>query len=562
MQRSIGKRLIGSFLFIAILFGITSGIFYYFLSQINQSYLNVLNQTVVLQDYVKNIEFYVVQRNNNLNNYLLTLHQDYLSMLQQDSEKIDELLARSFELMENDEGKAKIQYLKELNQMFRQKVDRVVELSLKNMEAAKAEAVHSVIPFGKIMIDMSEEITIHLEKIVNLEKETNRKHVTATTSILISISAAVFIAAIWIGMAISRSISRPLESLAKAIEVIASGDITIDDVQTRSKDEIGRLVYGFNEMKNNLRELVQQLISSAEHVAAYSERLKASAEQTGKAAGSITEVIQQVAASSDKQLHHVEESVSSIHELPDQIQLFMNAAEITATLSVETAEKAIRGNHGIQSTKNQMNSIHASINQLAEMIVMMGQHSKEIEQIIEVISKLASQTNLLALNAAIEAARAGEHGRGFAVVADEIRKLAEQSTSSTGQIIQIIKNVQDMTRNVAESMHSGENEVAVGMQIAQTAGEMFLEIERSIQQVSQHIEEETYALQRLSAKIGMGVDDMQNVLRISEHVTTGMQHVSASTEEQLASMEEISCSAKQLADLADELQAVVGKFRI
>ncbi|MED1645399.1 methyl-accepting chemotaxis protein [Brevibacillus agri] len=562
MQSSIGKRLVGSFLFMAILLGVTSGIAYWALSKVNQSYLDVLNHTVVLEGHVKNMKYYVVQRNQHIDHYLLTFDQDYLSLLQQDSEKISELLEQSAALMDSEEGKSKIDYLREWNTMFGQKVEHVIALSATDREKAKSEAVHSVIPFGNIMLDMAEEITAQLEQKVELELADNQQHVASTLLTMIAISVGAVVAAGWIGIKIARSISRPLESLTKAIEVIASGHIATEDVHTQSKDEIGQLVRGFNAMKNNLRQLVQQLQESAKRLAAYSEQLMTSAEQTSQATESITEIVQEVAVSSDQQLHQIEESVSSIHQLSARIRDFAKEAEETAALSAETAEKAVRGNEGVQWSKEQMNAIHASIQQLAEMVATLGQHSKEIEQIVEVISNIASQTNLLALNAAIEAARAGEHGAGFAVVADEIRKLAEQSTSSTRRIVSIIQNVREMTVNVGESMQAGKQEVAAGMELVQSAGDMFVEIERYVQMVSRQIEAETSSLHRLCDRVQLDVAVVQDVRNMSEKVSAGMQHVSAATEEQLASMEEIASSAKQLSSLADELQAAVGKFRL
>lgn len=209
-----------------------------------------------------------------------------------------------------------------------------------------------------------------------------------------------------------------------------------------------------------------------------------------------------------------------------------------------------------------MNSINQTVTGLANVVKGLGERSKQIGQIIEVITGIAEQTNLLALNAAIEAARAGENGRGFAVVADEVRKLAEQSAQSAQQISMLITAIQQETNEAVQSMEMATKEASNGIVVIHTAGESFVEIKNAIEEVAVQIQEVSASVQQMSAGAEQIVQSMQLVSKIAESAASGTQEVSAATEEQLASMQEISASAVSLSKMAEELQQLIQKFKI
>lgn len=145
-------------------------------------------------------------------------------------------------------------------------------------------------------------------------------------------------------------------------------------------------------------------------------------------------------------------------------------------ISVQTRKIAEQGTQVIQQAASEMREISADIEQSSTLIAQLGERSEQITAIVNTIRGIADQTNLLALNAAIEAARAGEQGRGFAVVADEVRQLAARTSGSTAEISSMIGLIQSETRQAIKSMDGTRDRAAEGVELANQAGTVILQI--------------------------------------------------------------------------------------
>lgn len=258
----------------------------------------------------------------------------------------------------------------------------------------------------------------------------------------------------------------------------------------------------------------------------------------------------------------MEENKKAMEESSISLQRVAESSATVSESSIDVLRRAEEGNQMIKQTIQQMNTIGGSVQKSSSVIQDLAESSKEIGEIVEVISTIANQTNLLSLNAAIEAARAGEHGKGFAVVADEVRKLADQSQQSSEQIAALIHAIQEKTNDAVDRMKTGFKEVEQGVTIADQAGEAFGHILQSIQIVNEQLQESSAATEEVAAAVEQLTASSEQLVHIATNVTASTQSVAAASDEQLASTEKFVSSANSLSDLAQELQDEMNKFKI
>ncbi|MBM7680811.1 methyl-accepting chemotaxis protein [Pullulanibacillus pueri] len=378
-------------------------------------------------------------------------------------------------------------------------------------------------------------------------------------------SLIVLIVALILGGAliyfVVRMIIRPIKQLIRSADEVSQGDLR-KPIVLKSKDEIGQLGRSFEQMRSSLVTVISEISEKATSLAASSEELSASTDQNSQATQQITQAIQELGIGAEQQSRSIEASTQSALDMVQTIQEIATSSNKVSSTAVETTHIVKEGNEAIEVTVEQMQSIKKTVSDLAYKLKTLSQHSANIGQIIGVITEIADQTNLLALNAAIEAARAGEQGKGFAVVADEVRKLAEQSATSTDKIRQVITTIQSETDEALKSMELGKTEVDKGIDIVNHAGESFKNIKQFVDEVTSQIQNVSASVQEINAGTEQNVKTFEEVSEISEQTSAGVQDVSASTEEQLASMEEISSSAEVLSEMAEELQQIIEKFKV
>ncbi len=356
--------------------------------------------------------------------------------------------------------------------------------------------------------------------------------------------------------------TRPITTLIEYSKQIAEGDLAVENVSVPNKDEIGDLATTLNTMKGNLRKLIEQVSDSAVHLAASSKQLTAGAEQTNEATEQIVNTMHQMAISVEGHVQSVEDTTGIIHEMSHGIQQIASNAKEVSTSANHASDRASQGGKSIETAIQQMQLINKTVNELEEVIHRLDTRSKEVGQIVGVITGISKQTNLLALNAAIEAARAGESGKGFSIVADEVRKLAEQSAQSAEEISQLIAETQEETNLAVRSMAFVAEEVDTGIGIVSLAGSSFEEIKDSVNAVTNQIQGVSAAVQQMAVGASQIVHSMENISAVADTAAASTQKVSTSTEEQLAFMEEITSSSSYLSTLAEELQLLIGRFKI
>ena len=329
------------------------------------------------------------------------------------------------------------------------------------------------------------------------------------------------------------SIARPLDSLVKAANEIADGDLSAEIKGIRLDNEVGELAEDFNKMVKSLRTLIGDVRDGISQLAASSEEMAVSSAQIVTGSLEQNSKSTQVAAAS--------------HELSATIVDVARNASDAANSAREANGTALLGKEIVGKSVDSINSIAEITRDTAQMMTNLGHLSNEVGKIIQVIEDIASQTNLLALNAAIEAARAGEQGRGFAVVADEVRKLAEKTTKATKEISNTIKTIQEYTDTAVMSMQNEVKVVEEGVGFVRNAGAALNEIVSQVDEVTtliQHIatasEQQTTAADQISA-------DIEVVTNITGGAETGAK--------------QIAQTSQNIANLASALNVTIGKFK-
>lgn len=385
--------------------------------------------------------------------------------------------------------------------------------------------------------------------------------INLSKSIVITIVITMFITA-FIAMFIAKRFTGPISQLVDECRHLADGDLRECPTTINSSDEIGQLANGFRGMRDKLRVLITNMYSRAEQLAAASEELTASADQSAQAANQVAMSITVVATGAEEQLAAADAASAVVAEMSASIEQIATTTNEVALQSAQAADKANEGNKSVEQAVNQMAQIQQTVNASAKVVAELGDRSKEIGQIVEAISGIASQTNLLALNAAIEAARAGEHGRGFAVVAEEVRKLAEQSQEAAKRIAALVGGIQGDTSNAVLAMNEGTREVKLGADAVNVAGKYFGEIVTLVTRVSRQMKEVSNSIDQMAIGSQQIVGVVVRIDKVSKKVVGEAQTVSAATEEQSASMEEIAVSSQSLAKLAMDLREAVSKFNV
>ena len=374
------------------------------------------------------------------------------------------------------------------------------------------------------------------------------------------IAIVSFILTMGAGYAISHMVTAPLRFLAKEVDVVAEGDLTREDLQALTQDEIGQLTTGFNRMKGNLRELIDRVTQNAQEITAQSEELYASTEemasQTEETTRLIDRIVEETIAQA-KEATGTSQAVAAADEGIGRIAGSIGSIDDDVSQSLKLAEE---GGATMAQAKDEVLALERETRRTGESISALKQQSDEIALITEVIQSITDQTNLLALNAAIEAARAGEQGKGFAVVAEEVRKLAEQSKQSATQIAGLIESIQAQSNAVLDQHVVSAKHVETNTLLLERATRAFEQIVRQLETSvdnTSHIRIASHEIAETTKQVAISSLQMS---QDSEEMADTMRTVGETADAQLAMIQELNGVAESLGNMTSDLQTLIGKF--
>jgi methyl-accepting chemotaxis protein len=323
-----------------------------------------------------------------------------------------------------------------------------------------------------------------------------------------------------VSIAVSRSISLSANRMLRMIETIAAKDLTVEDMQITSGDEVGKAGIALNAMKNNLHSMIQSIGETAEHVAAASEELSATSQQITANSEETTSQAKVVSEAGGQVNTNLQTLASGAEEMNSTIgEIAKNATE-AARVSGEAVAAAESANRTVSK---------------------LGDSSAEIAKVIEVITSIAQQTNLLALNATIEAARAGEAGKGFAVVANEVKELAKQTAKATEEIKHKIGVIQENTTGAVTAI--------VGIK------GVIDKISHISTVIATAVEEQSATTSEMSRNVG-------EAARGASTISDNIQGVASAAQNTSTSVGEAQTATEHLSRMAGQLHDLVGQFKV
>ncbi|MGP4072376.1 methyl-accepting chemotaxis protein [Piscibacillus sp. B03] len=375
--------------------------------------------------------------------------------------------------------------------------------------------------------------------------------------------AVLIVLSIFATTRLTTRIAKPIKELSAQANQVADGDLTTKvDAPEVAKDEVDQLKQAFKVMidnltstlhsvqriGNNVNEFSTKLNNEMEGLSETSEQVSVSTDELADGSQSISNDIQDVAVLMEKMNDHFEKNTETSQQASND--------------STQALTSVKNGQTAIQDQRTVMNQHNQSVQNVEQSVRQFIKYTDEIEKTINLVNDISEQTNLLALNAAIEAARAGEHGKGFAVVADEVRKLAEQSTSATNEISNMVSQIKSGVTIIEEEMQETVQLTDQQHQSLNASENSFKDIRQHIDMIYQRLTALAKDMSASKEQSAQVTSSIQNISAITEETAAGTEEISASAEEQRHAFEKLKEEANYLERMVSELNQQLAHFKL
>ncbi len=394
---------------------------------------------------------------------------------------------------------------------------------------------------------------VPVEKLVEKAKEIY--NITIIAAIVVAIVAGL------IGVWVMRMVGSPLKYLRNLMNQGASGNLGVR-MKVKSQDEIGELSRGFNEMMDNITELVKHTSQSAQDVLDTASELSNASKKTGISAREIAIATEEIANGATNLAVEAERGNDLTITIGSKMR---NVISSNVEMGEAASEVEKASQHGITHMTvltDKTNLTEDMVRSLVQKVNTLKESTNSIRKILEVLNNMTKQTNILSLNATIEASRAGAAGKGFMVVADEIRKLAEQSRQSidiVGQITDQISGGIGETVNVLSDAYPIFQEQIVSVK---DASEIFWTVQGQMTGFIQQLGQATDSIQELDQSQGILAEAMSSVSAVAEEASATSEEVASLSNEQLVVSGNLIDLSNKLEEVSTRLKETLSKFTL
>ncbi|GGA40377.1 methyl-accepting chemotaxis protein [Paenibacillus physcomitrellae] len=356
-----------------------------------------------------------------------------------------------------------------------------------------------------------------------------------------------------------KTLSSTFDNIANVTARIAKGDFTATVPESGTMGDVSRT---FNSMTDKLKKLLGDVTAISRQVMDTSNGLSDKHQELKTVMNQVAKSSSELAVGASQISEDVGDMMESIQSIEAKVGNYTTSTREMNQRSSHTLQLVEAGRQSVEKQAEGMKRNVEATSHVAQSIEKLSKNAKGITLITKTISELAEQTNLLSLNASIEAARAGEHGRGFAVVAQEVRKLAEESTTSTQKVFELVKSIEQDVKQATVNIHTNEEIVRMQNEMIHEAEQIFAQIVDSVAYISQQIavfSEESESMLEASHKISSSI---QNISAITEESAAGTEQVSAAMNEQISSIENVARETEAMTQAVFQLQKTIQVFKI
>ncbi|HKJ76721.1 MAG TPA: methyl-accepting chemotaxis protein, partial [Gammaproteobacteria bacterium] len=405
---------------------------------------------------------------------------------------------------------------------FLELVAAAKEMGLSHKQGLRGRMRDTVHKTEDLLADMAKD----LEAAVAAETAAVKRNNFLAAGVLAALVLGVILYLAW-------RISTRLDGVARTIEAVRDNNDLGIRVEIGGKDEIAAVGRDFNSMMEAFGGIIHEVTSASSQLSTAAQQLSGVADQSKTGVHS--------------QQRETDGVATAINEMSATVEEIARSTADAAEAAREADDESRHGREVVTAAVTAINQFAREVERADEVMKRLEQETEEVTTILDVIRGIAEQTNLLALNAAIEAARAGEQGRGFAVVADEVRTLAQRTHASTQEIQTMIERLQGESREAAGVMAQGRQQGEESVRQVQATSGSF-----------ESIAERVAAINDRNTQVASSSEEQRSV---TEEVSRNVTAIKSVTDDTAEGVDQIAASSHELAEVAQRLQATVGRFR-